>query len=117
MGQKKFFLVTAMGSDPTSMIFYSRTKGETEDAVKEMNYEALHIFRPASLEGPRKHERMGDKISLAVLNSLDFIFKGSLKKYKPIHADTVAKAMVKMSDSDSTGIHVYPSDLIEEIGA
>jgi hypothetical protein len=87
-----------------------------EDALKAMPFEALHIFRPASLEGPRKESRLGEKISLAVLNKLDFLFEGSLKKYKSIHAVAVAKAMVKMSGSDSEGIHVYPSDLIAEIG-
>ncbi len=53
-GANQFLMVTALGADKHSKIFYNRVKGEVEDAISETGFTAIHIFRPSLLVGPRK---------------------------------------------------------------
>ena len=65
-GSQQFLLVSAMGADAKSSIFYSRVKGELENALQSIGYKSLHIFRPSFIAGPRKESRTGEKIGLAI---------------------------------------------------
>ena len=115
-GGTRFFLVSAIGADADSKVFYNRVKGELENAVKKLGFRAVHIFQPSMLDGTRSEPRPGEQIGLKVMKTLDFVFAGPLKKYKPIHAQTVARAMARAANLDQAGIYVYPSDEIEKMG-
>jgi uncharacterized protein YbjT (DUF2867 family) len=102
-GAKRFLVVSALGANPRSRVFYNRVKGEMEKAVRVAAVPKTYIFRPSLLSGPRKEERPGEKIGLVVGALLGPL----LGKYRPIHADRVAAAMVWAAEGD------LPSGVIE----
>ena len=61
-GAKQFGIVTAMGADASSMIYYNRIKGHVETSLREVGFETLLIFRPSILLGERGEVRLGERI-------------------------------------------------------
>ncbi|QHJ70292.1 oxidoreductase [Planococcus halotolerans] len=116
-GAKNFLVVSAMGADSRSNIFYNRVKGQMEDSLKKMELPALHIFRPSLLLGDRKEFRLGEKVASLISPVFSPLLRGGMKKYKPIQAEQVAKAMCTAAQTESGGIQVYPSDRIAEMGS
>jgi uncharacterized protein YbjT (DUF2867 family) len=108
----QFLVVSSLGANPSSPIFYSRVKGELEEAVKPMPFLAVHIFQPALLLGPRPHKRLGEQVAQAVMPRLNFLLFGPLKKYRPVRAETVARAMVQAAMQDGAGVCIHTSDKI-----
>jgi uncharacterized protein YbjT (DUF2867 family) len=108
-------LVSSLGADYNSSIFYSKVKGETERDTSSLGLNCLNIFRPSLLLGDRNEFRPGEKIGEVVSGLFSFAFIGSFKKYKPISAETVAKAMIKTSLSDKTGVYIFESDEISSL--
>jgi uncharacterized protein YbjT (DUF2867 family) len=108
-GAAQYSIVTAMGANIRSKIFYNQVKGQTETALKELNLSALHIFRPSLLLGDREESRTGEKIASAIAKMLPFIWVGPLAAYKPIHVQTVAQAMISVSRLNEKGVHIYES--------
>jgi uncharacterized protein YbjT (DUF2867 family) len=106
---KSLLVVSAMGANAKSGIFYNRVKGEMESVVSQMNIPKKNVFRPSLLMGNRTEKRGGEKIAQLVMGGLGFLFAGSLLKYKGIHADVVAKAMIKAAKSDFKGFKIYDS--------
>ncbi len=112
-GVKRFLIVSAMGANAKSGIFYNRVKGEMETAVSQLNIPQIVIFRPSLLMGNRKEKRVGEKIAQTVMGTLGFLFAGPLLKYKGIHADVVANAMIKSAMTEAKGYKVYESGEIQ----
>jgi uncharacterized protein YbjT (DUF2867 family) len=106
-GAKRFMLVSSVGADPHSRNFYLRVKGETEQAVSALPFEAVHIFRPGLLLGHRSEKRAGERIAQGVMPKLNFVLAGGLRKYRAVPAETVANAMVRVAAGQSTGVQVY----------
>jgi len=109
-GARQFLHVTAVGANPRSSIFYNRIKGEIEQAVAALGYPTVHHFRPSMLEGERPDARMGERMGLAVMRSLTPVL--SFTKYAPIHANTVASAMISAAARDDEGVWTHESDEI-----
>jgi len=99
-GAGKFLMVSALGADPKSAVFYNRVKGEVEQAIAAIGLPAAYSFRPSLLTGPRAEHRPGEKIGIAVGKLIAPLLIGALRKYRPIHADTVAAAMVYAANHD-----------------
>jgi uncharacterized protein YbjT (DUF2867 family) len=114
-GAKQFLIVTSLGADPHSRIFYSKVKGETEEAIRKMSIPALHIFRPSLLLGKRKEQRTAEKAGAILMSSLKYTMVGPLKKYRPIQASDVAKAMVYVALKEKTGLNIYEYGKIQNI--
>lgn len=112
LGAQKFLIITAMGADPNSKVFYSRVKGEIEAELKSLGFPALHIFRPSLLLGERQEFRLGERIGVILSPVLSFLMVGSLKKYKPIHARDVAMAMYQAGQLPKSGSFTHESDEI-----
>jgi uncharacterized protein YbjT (DUF2867 family) len=98
-GQARFMLVSSVGASAQSGTFYLRVKGELEDAVRAMRIQEVHIFRPSVLLGDRAEKRPGERIGIAIASGLSFLMRGSLRKYRPIPAATVAAAMVAAANA------------------
>lgn len=92
-GAQQFWLVSAIGANAHSGIFYNRIKGETEEALKKIPFKTLGIVRPSLLLGERQEFRLGEKIASWLSRLYSPFLIGSLKRYKPIQARQVAKAM------------------------
>ena len=114
-GAKQFLLVSSVGANSKSGNFYLRTKGELEDALRNLPFAGLHIFRPSFLVGERKEQRTGEGIGVAISEALKFAMVGSLRKYRPVQANTVALAMVKAALRGDSGAHVYEYSEIESL--
>lgn len=114
---KSVHLVTALGADASSSIFYNRVKGETEaeaEKVLENSNTALTIYRPSLLLGKRSEFRPGE--SMAAVTSVlaaPLLSIGPLRGYKPVRAGKVARAMVANALKEQTGIQVIESKSIQ----
>jgi uncharacterized protein YbjT (DUF2867 family) len=111
-GVSKFALVSSMGANKGSAIFYSKIKGAIEAAVIAVGYKNLFILRPSMLLGDRKEFRLGEKIGQALMSAISFIIP---KKYKAIEARQVAKAMIVCMNSNKTGVQILESDAIADL--
>ncbi len=110
-GVKSFGMVSAMGANAKSMVFYNRTKGEVEQAVCQYGFPAVYIARPSFLVGNRKETRIGEEIGIWIGNTLDFLIPA---KYKNITAAQVAKALIASSLSKKEGVHILESDVLQK---
>ena len=106
-GAKQFLLVSAIGANAKSRVFYSRVKGETEAAVQAVGFAGTHIFRPSMLLGERAESRILERMGTPLMRAVAFAMVGSLRRYRPIPAETVAAAMVKGAKKARPGAHVY----------
>jgi uncharacterized protein YbjT (DUF2867 family) len=108
-GSKQFMVVSAMGANSKSSIFYSRTKGLMEEGLAAIGFKGLYIFRPSFIVGDRKEERMGEKIGIAISKILSPLMIGPLKNYKPVKASSIAASMIKHALSSENGNHLILS--------
>lgn len=112
---KQFLIISSLGADANSGNFYLKTKGEIQDFLKECIFESITVLQPSLLLGNRKEFRLGEKIGSFFMKLFSFLFIGSIKKYKPIQAEDVAKAMFSMAQKKHKGFHILESDTIQEI--
>lgn len=114
-GAQKFLVISAMGADARSNIFYNRVKGQMEDRLKGLDLPVLHIFRPSLLLGDRPEFRFGEKAASLLAPIFSPLLRGGMAKYKPIEAKQVALAMCAAAQTDISGVAVHPSDEIAEM--
>lgn len=114
-GAKKYLIVTAMGSDAKSMIFYNRVKGELEESLMKLDIATLHIFRPSLLLGNRKDHRPGEEFGKLFTSAAGFLLSGPLLKFRPVQGSLVAKAMLLFAREDKKGIFIHLSDVIQKV--
>lgn len=86
-----FLLVSALGADPNSKIFYNQVKGKTEEDLKKIGFKNLIIFRPSLLIGERQESRPGESVAQFFSPFLSFILP---KTVRPITGKKVAKSMM-----------------------
>jgi uncharacterized protein YbjT (DUF2867 family) len=106
-GAAAFALVSAMGADAGSRVFYSRTKGEIEDALAGIGFASLTLLRPGLLGGERKQHRGGERLALRVLEVLDGVLP---QRYRIVPAERVADALLHAALDAPPGRHVIPSE-------
>lgn len=116
-GAQQFLLVSALGADTGSRIFYNRVKGEVEAAVSSLPFRGVQIFRPSLLLGQRDEFRRGEQIAERAAKIFSFIFVGPLKKYRPIHARYVARAMVRIAREQPSGVNIFESEAIRALAS
>ena len=116
-GASQFVVVSAMGADAGSRIFYNRLKGEMEEAVAAVGFEAVQIVRPALLLGDRAVQRPKEKAAEWVMKPFTPFLRGPLRNLRPIEGDTVAAAMGAAAQVRTPGVHIYESDTLARIGA
>lgn len=114
-GARQFLLVSAIGADPLSSVFYNRVKGEIEQAVCALPFKSVHIFRPSLLLGARDEFRPGEAIAQTLAPLLLLAMVGPLRKYRPIKAATVAQAMLRVALDAAPGVHIIESNRMEFI--
>lgn len=115
-GARRYLLVTAAGANARSRIFYNRVKGQAEDAVRALPLESVVILRPSLLLGEREQERRSEALAQRVMPALNRVMVGPLRRYRPIQAATVARAMVRLAREAPGGVRVVESDEIQRMG-
>ena len=109
-----FVFVSSGYADPKSSGDYLKFKGLVEEELKRLNFSKLGIMRPSFLLGNRQEKRVGEKIGIFVFKLLSPLFLGPLKKMKPIHSATVAKAMIRTAN-EKLEKKVFESNEIAEL--
>ena len=112
---ESFVYVSSMGANSSSSSFYLKNKGQVEKELNNLNFPKLAVIRPSLLLGKRTRHRLGESIAQYVTQKLSSFFLGNLKKYKPIQAQYVAKAMVAIAQNNYQKT-ICESNQLEEIG-
>ena len=116
-GALQFIVISSMGANPDSRVFYSRVKGEMERAVQALGYPCLRIIRPSLLLGHRQEFRLGEKFGVLLAPLIAPLMLGAMRKYRPVQADAVARFMVRVAQEEPRlGVHWYESDRIGTAG-
>ncbi|MFM7485433.1 MAG: oxidoreductase, partial [Cytophagales bacterium] len=109
-GARQYLLVSALGANKNSSIFYNRVKGEIEEEIGKIGFESFHIVRPSLLLGDRPDQRAGEEAA-------QFFYKvfGKLipTKYKAIDSAKVARALLSLASSDQRGHWVHESGSLQ----
>lgn len=108
----QLLVISALGANAQSRVFYNRVKGEMEEAVKKTPFRAIHLFRPSLLLGERPQPRLGERMASIVMKVLQPLLIGPLRVYRPVTARAVAQAMLDAARQDGGGVRTYSSDVI-----
>ena len=105
-GVPAYILVSSVGADSKSKVFYTRMKGALDDAVQELGFGSCFILRPPSLIR-KGSDRMGEKVGVVALKALNAI--GLMRKYTPMPTEAVAAAMLRLAKSGRKGTEIVVS--------
>jgi uncharacterized protein YbjT (DUF2867 family) len=97
-GAHRMVVVSALGADPGSRVFYSRVKGETERDLAALGLRSLVMMRPSLLAGERVEFRLGERLALFVTRPLRKLVPA---RVRPVAAADVAQAMVDAALADA----------------
>ena len=111
---KSFIFVSSGFADPKNSGDYLKFKGLVEEEIKSLNFEKIGILRPSFLLGNRKENRVGERLGIFIFKLISPLLLGPFKKIRPIHSDTVAKAMIKIANNDFQQ-NIFESNEIEEL--
>ena len=111
LGASQYLLVSALGADHDSSVFYNRVKGELEREISKVEFSIFHIFRPSLLLGERQEKRLGEDIGKVFFKWFGFIVP---KKYKAIDANRVARAMAQMAKQETKGKFIHESKELQK---
>ena len=112
-GAETLSLISSIGADSTSKNFYLRTKGELEEAIQELQFPVVNIFRPSFLVGQRSEKRLSEAVVLKFSKIIDFFLVGSASKYRSVKAELLAKTMVLRIDSKPGVNYFYFDDFLK----
>ncbi len=110
-----FLVISAMGANKNSKVFYNKTKGEMEDAVLAQHIKNTFILRPSLIGGNRKESRLLENIGLAIFRIIQPLFIGKLKQYKIIETEDIAQAMINLAKNSIRAEVILTSDEIKQI--
>ncbi len=91
---ERLLVVSALGADKNSGVFYNKVKGEMEEAVEKEFSQELHFLRPSLLLGDRRDFRLGERLAILLAPVYAPLLLGSFKKYRPVSAERVAHTLV-----------------------
>ena len=109
-----FFYISSMGANSNVSNSYLRNKGQVENELVKLNFTKLVILRPSLLLGNRKSFRLGERIAQLIMTKISIIFIGKIKKFKPINATDVAKAIINITKNDYK-IKIFESNKLLEL--
>lgn len=108
-------VMSSLGASSKSSVFYSKTKGEMEESVLKMEIPNTYLLRPAMIMGPRKEKRVGETLGKMITFLINPLLVGSLKKYRGIHVETIAQAMINLCNGKTNPKEIIESNKIWEI--
>lgn len=114
-GVQSYHLVSSIGADKNSSVFYTRTKGEVECDLQAIPFKNIHIYRPSLLDATRKDKRFMEGSISIIMQVVNPILIGKWRKYRSINVENVARAMVRASLEDYPGVYIHESDEIQKM--
>ncbi|MBP6515639.1 MAG: NAD(P)H-binding protein [Chitinophagales bacterium] len=96
-------LVSSLGADAGSAIFYSQVKGKLEQDIASLDFTTNIILQPSILLGERKESRPMERLGQGFVQKCSFLFVGPLAQYKGVKAETVAIAMIELAKGNYKG--------------
>jgi len=105
---KRMLVVSALGANAKSKMFYPRIKGQMEEALQTMAIPQLHIFRPSFILGPRQEFRLGENIGKFLVIALKPLVP---KKYRGLEAEHIAMAMIKAANEPGHSVVLETQDI------
>lgn len=109
-GAAKFAVISALGADSRSSVFYNRVKGEMEEGLKRKEFGTLTIIRPSLLLGERNEHRPAEKLMMTISPLINKTLIGPLKKYRGIEAKKVASYLARSIHSQERGHVIVEND-------
>ena len=106
-GMNQLILVSSIGADSGSLVYYLKVKGELENNIKRLPFWGIHIMRPSVLLGVREDQRPAEKIAGIVGKILHRMPGSIIADLAPIDADEVARAMVQAAQGLLQGTHIH----------
>jgi len=110
LGARHCLVMSSLGADASSRTFYTRVKGELEQALIAQDWPQLTLVRPSLLLGPRAEFRLGETIAAPLSRLLPGRWRG-------IHVETVARALWRLAREKGEGVRVVESDELRRLGA
>ncbi len=110
LGAQQYLLVSALGANTKSPIYYNRVKGEIEEAIDNIGFKTVHIFRPSLLLGPRDESRPGEDAAKFFYKVFGFMIPA---KYKAIESIKIARAMLQYASGEQIGTFVHESNELQ----
>jgi len=110
-GAGQYLLISALGADKNSSVFYNRVKGEVEEAIQNISFNTFHVFRPSLLLGNRSEERTGEGAAITFFKIFGFLIP---LKYKAIESGKVARAMIHFAKTSNSGFHILESSVLQK---
>ena len=109
LGARHLLVISAIGADTGSSVFYNRVKGEMEEALKQQGWPQLTIARPSLLLGERLNQRLAERLAAPLARLIP-------GKYKGIEACTLARALWRLALEEQDGVRVVESDELRRLG-
>jgi len=112
-GIEHFMVVTAVGADPTSSVFYSRVKGEIQQDLCDLGFSRLDVLQPGLLRGERQEKRPVESMMKALAPIADRLMTGSWRRYRSVHPAAVAECLLALTSATEAGIFIHQYDAMQ----
>ncbi|MDP2219695.1 MAG: NAD-dependent dehydratase [Hydrogenophaga sp.] len=106
-GAKAYALNSALGADPASRVFYSRTKGELEQDLQVLGYRSLTLVRPGLIGGERRQARPAEQLAVRLSTWLQPLLP---RRYRVVPADRIAHHLLQVALAAAPGVQVLMSE-------
>ena len=106
-GARAYALNSALGADPASRVFYSRTKGELERDLQRLGYPSLTLVRPGLIGGEREHSRPAEQLAVRVSTLLKPLLP---RRYRVVPAERIAQHLLQAALAGVPGVQVLMSE-------
>lgn len=110
-----FNLISATGANKNSVFYYNKVKGAVEEAILSLKFSVINIVRPSLILGERNEARPFEKAFQVFSKYFGFVFSGPFKKYTPVEADLIAKALLKSAKKNKEGVHIIESNQLTQV--
>ena len=108
-----YVLISALGAQANSKIFYNRVKGELEETIRGLDLYKVSILQPSLLIGQRNEGRMLEDIFQKAYTKLSHFIPKHFK-YKPVTAEQVAHTMVEAAQTQTEKFEIYDNLRIQK---
>ena len=109
LGARHLLVISAIGADAQSSVFYNRVKGETEAALLAQDWPQLTLARPSMLLGARQEFHLGERLAAP----LSRVLPG---KWQGIEATVLARALWRLALEEQPGARIVESDDLRRLG-